>query len=400
MSNSIKNFIIGLFLLSSLGVFIGLVMFLKPSIGDEKQTILIRFSNVNKIAVGTRVLFAGKAVGEVTAINEIYHARDTQPTDQLGRLYFYQLTLKIDSNVHVYSTDEISMQTSGLLGEKSIAIIPKAPPKGIQPELLTDKSPFYADSIDPLENTFNRLSDIGDKLDVTVGMVKTWFEQNEANLARSISSFDAAMAQIDTLTASVNQESLIPQMKEATIAMTSSMEKVNSALGTLMQDKVFENFGTIASNLSIASTSIDKMCQNLNSGQSTLGKMINADDMYLRLTAIMSKADTMMNDINHYGVLFHLNKGWQRTHTKRISQLDALDSPVAFKDYFQSEIDQINTSMSRISMLVEKAREGEENKVLETPSFRDNFAELLRQVDEMSGNLRLYNEQYSHSLKP
>ncbi|MGD0664266.1 MAG: MlaD family protein [Rhabdochlamydiaceae bacterium] len=400
MSNSIKNFIIGLFLLSSLGVFIGLVMFLKPSIGDEKQTILIRFSNVNKIAVGTRVLFAGKAVGEVTAINEIYHARDTQPTDQLGRLYFYQLTLKIDSNVHVYSTDEISMQTSGLLGEKSIAIIPKAPPKGVQPELLTDKSPFYADSIDPLENTFNRLSDIGDKLDVTVGMVKTWFEQNEANLARSISSFDAAMAQIDTLTASVNQESLIPQMKEATIAMTSSMEKVNSALGTLMQDKVFENFGTIASNLSIASTSIDKMCQNLNSGQSTLGKMINADDMYLRLTAIMSKADTMMNDINHYGVLFHLNKGWQRTHTKRISQLDALDSPVAFKDYFQSEIDQINTSMSRISMLVEKAREGEENKVLETPSFRDNFAELLRQVDEMSGNLRLYNEQYSHSLKP
>ena len=400
MSNSIKNFIIGLFLLSSLGVFIGLVMFLKPSIGDEKQTILIRFSNVNKIAVGTRVLFAGKAVGEVTAINEIYHARDTQPTDQLGRLYFYQLTLKIDSNVHVYSTDEISMQTSGLLGEKSIAIIPKAPPKGIQPELLTDKSPFYADSIDPLENTFNRLSDIGDKLDVTVGMVKTWFEQNEANLARSISSFDAAMAQIDTLTASVNQESLIPQMKEATIAMTASMEKVNSALGTLMQDKVFENFGTIASNLSIASTSIDKMCQNLNSGQSTLGKMINADDMYLRLTAIMSKADTMMNDINHYGVLFHLNKGWQRTHTKRISQLDALDSPVAFKDYFQSEIDQINTSMSRISMLVEKAREGEENKVLETPSFRDNFAELLRQVDEMSGNLRLYNEQYSHSLKP
>ena len=120
------------------------------------------------------------------------------------------------------------------------------------------------------------------------------------------------------------QESLIPQMKEATVAMTASMEKVNSALGTLIQDKVFENLGTIASNLSIASTSIDKMCQNLNSGQSTLGKMINADDMYLRLTAVMSKADTMMNDINHYGVLFHLNKGWQRTHTKRISQLEPL----------------------------------------------------------------------------
>ena len=349
MSNSIKNFIIGLFLLSSVGVLVGLVMFLRPSVGDEKQTILVRFSSVNKINVGTRVLFAGKAVGEVTAINEIYHARETQPTDQLGRLYFYQLTLKIDSTVHVYSTDEISMQTSGLLGEKSIAIVPKAPAKGISPELITDKTPFYADSVDPIENTFNRLSDIGDKLDATVDLVKNWFIANEAKLSQSIASFDGAMSQIDTLTASMNQEALVPQLKEATVALTSSMEKVNMALGQMTNDKVFENLGTVANNLTTASASIDKICQDIASGQGTFGKLIQADDMYLRMTAIMSKADTMMNDINHYGILFHLNKGWQRTRAKRISQLDALETPVAFKDYFQTEVDQINTSMSGLA---------------------------------------------------
>ena len=87
------------------------------------------------------------------------------------------------------------------------------------------------------------------------------------------------------------------------------------------------------------------------------------------------------------------DNGWW----ERIAQLEALATPVAFKDYFQTEVDQINTAMSRISMLVEKAREDE---VLESPHFRDNFAELMRQVDEMSDNLRLYNEQYTQTLKP
>lgn len=400
MSNQVKNFIIGLFLLSSVGVLVGLVMFLKPSVGDEKQTVLVRFSNVNKINVGTRVLFAGKAVGEVTAINEIYHARETQPTDQLGRLFFYQLTLKIDSGVHVYSTDEICMQTSGLLGEKSIAIIPRAPPKGVTPERITDKTPFYADSIDPIENTFNRLSDIGDKLDATVDQVRTWFTQNEGKLSNSITSFASAMTQIDQLTSAMNQESLVPQIKEATVAMTDSLQKVDAALAKMSHDKVFDNLGVAASHLQQASVSIDKVCQDLSSGQGTIGRLIQADDIYLRMTAIMSKADTLMNDINHYGILFHLNKGWQRTRTKRISRLEALESPTSFKDYFQTEVDQINTSMSRISMLIEKAKEDDQKTVLESPKFRDNFAELLRQVDEMSDNLRLYNEQYTQSVKP
>lgn len=399
MSNSVKNFFIGVFLLAAVGVLVSLVMFLKPTVGDEKQTLQIRFSNVNKIAVGTRVLFAGKAVGEVTAINEIYHARDTQPTDPLGRLYFYQLTMKIDSNVHVYSTDEISIQTSGLLGEKSIAIVPKAPPKGVLPELLTDKTPFYADSIDPIENTFTRLSDIGDKLDATVDMVKDWFSQNETKLSQSIASFDAAMTQIDTLTSSMNQELIVPQLKEATTALTSSMDKINFALGQMMQEKVFDNFGTIAANLSVASNNIDKVCKELSTGQGTFGKLIQADDMYLRLTSLLSKADTMMNDINHYGILFHLNKGWQRTRTRRLSQMDAIQSPVAFKNYFQTEIDQINTSMSRISMLVDKAQE-DEVELVHTIDFRDNFAELMRQVTEMSDNLKLYNEEFTQNVKP
>jgi phospholipid/cholesterol/gamma-HCH transport system substrate-binding protein len=286
------------------------------------------------------------------------------------------------------------------MGEKSIAIVPKRPPKGVIPERITDKTPFYADSIDPIENTFSRLSDIGDKLDATVDQVRAWFNQNEAKLSASISSFASAMAQINQLTTSINQDGIVSQIKQASVALSDSLNQVNSALTKMNNDKVFDNLGRVASNIEKASVSIDRVCQDLATGQGTFGKLIQADDMYLRMTAILSKADTLMNDINHYGILFHLNKAWQRTRTRRIAQLNALDSASSFKSYFQNEIDQINTSMARISMLIDRAKDDDQKTLLESPSFRDNFAELLREVDEMSDNLRLYNEQYAQSIKP
>ena len=400
MSTQVKNMLIGVFMICSIGVIVSLVMFLRPSVGNERQELFVRFSNINKINVGTRVLFAGKAVGEVTQINQIYHARETQPSDSLGRLFFYQLTLKIDSNVVVYNTDEISIQTSGLLGEKSIAIVPKAPPKGVIPERITEKTPFYADSIDPIENTFNRLSDIGQKLEDTVDLVKDWIEKNSDNLSHAVSSFGSAMDQIDCAVSQVNKDQIVDQIKQGAEKFTSSMCRVDDALAQMERDGVFSNMGPVVANLKRGTDNFDRISQDIADGKGTIGKLVKGDDMYLRITAILSKADTVMNDINHYGVLFHLNKSWQRMRTKRMSVMSALDTPAGFKDYFQTEIDQINTAMARISMLISKAgTKPTTEKVLETPKFKEDFAELLRQVDEMSDNLKLYNEQLMEAQK-
>lgn len=401
MANSLKNMLIGIFFLGSIAVFIALVMFLRPKVGDERETLFVRFSNINKINVGTRVLFAGKAVGEVAQINQIYHARETQPSDPLGRLYFYQLTLKVDSKVKVYTTDEISIQTSGLLGEKSIGIIPKAPPPGVMPQLLTEKTPYYADSIDPIENTFSRFSDISQKLEDTVDLVKTWLEHNSANLARAVSSFGCAMDQVDLIGRQIHDKELVAQVKEGAEKFTHSMGRVDAALSSMEEEGAFKNASSVLASLKGASSNLDRISEHLNSGTGTLGKLIQADDMYLRLSAILSKADTLMNDVNHYGVLFHLNKGWQRMRTKRLNTLNALKTPADFKAYFQEEIDQINTSMSRLSILIDKAQDASHQAhIVDNPQFKQDFAELLRHIDEMSDNLKLYNEQLMEKGAP
>ena len=107
MGEQTKNMLIGVFVIASCAVIIWLILFLKPGVGDGKQTIYVRFSSINQINVGTRVLFAGKPVGEVVAIQEIYDARQKPIADVLGEIYCYQLVLKVDSSVKVYDTDEI-----------------------------------------------------------------------------------------------------------------------------------------------------------------------------------------------------------------------------------------------------------------------------------------------------
>jgi phospholipid/cholesterol/gamma-HCH transport system substrate-binding protein len=164
------------------------------------------------------------------------------------------------------------------------------------------------------------------------------------------------------------------------------------------KDGVFENFGPAVAHIKDVSKSLDTVCQTLASGEGTFGKLFKDQDFYLRMTAVMSKMDTLMNDVNHYGVLFHLNKSWQRVRVKRVTALNALETPDSFKNYFQKETDQINTAMARLSMVIERAQEVDGAKVHESAKFKENFAELMRQVTEMSNNLHLYNEKLNEAL--
>ncbi len=395
MGEQTKNMLVGFFILAACALTVSLILFLKPSVGDAKKTYVIRFSNINKIGVGTQVLFAGKPVGEVVAVDEIYDARK-QPTDSLGRMYFYQLVIKVDSSVSIYNTDEISLQTSGLLGERSVAIIPKAPPKGVTPKLITNQ-PIYASSVDPIENAFTQLSSLADEMKSSFKTFNEWLEKNQDNLSETVANFKDALHQVDVAITDFNRLGIMQDVSKGVKSFGSVLDQVHATIDNMTNDGVFTNFATTMRHISSASANVDVITNDLATGTGTLGKLIKNDDMYLRFTAILSKVDTLMNDVNHYGVLFHLNKAWQRQRLQQASLLTSLDTPEAFKDFFEKQIDDVNMAMARLSMLIEKAKarpEGED--VLTEEGFRDDFAQLLRDVDGLSDNLRLYNQQLNY----
>src|SRR3990167_8649992 len=146
MPDKIKNVLIGLFVLFSVMIIVGTILFLKPTIGDGKKILHVKFSNIAGIHKGTRVTFAGNPIGEVENITKVTDVR-TQRKDEFGRIYYYQLKLKIDSSIELYDCDIISIQTTGLLGEKSIGINPKA--FANKPAKIVANDILYANSVDP-----------------------------------------------------------------------------------------------------------------------------------------------------------------------------------------------------------------------------------------------------------
>lgn len=390
MTDRMKNILLGLFVTGALAIAIGLILFLKPTVGDGRQILNVRFTNIGGISVGTRVTFAGKPVGEVTHIQELSKARDE--ADEQGRIYLYQLTLKLDSGIDVYSSDEVAIKTTGLMGEKSIAILPKVPLKGTAAHLITDQT-IYASSTDPLEHTFNQIAHVANRLEGAIGHLDQWFTENQAHVATALKSFDGAMGQIGGLMNVIQTEKLVP-------LLTENMQLVRSALE---DDQLLHKFASLAENLDQAANmfntegasamhNLNQITRDIASGSGTVGRLISGDDCYLRLASLMNKGETLMNDINHYGILFQYNKQWQRGRTKRANLLKALDTPEEFRSYFESEVDGMSTALGRLSELMERAGESERTRITQSDAFKRGFAALMRQTQGLSDSLKLYNE--------
>ncbi len=317
MGSNTKNLLIGVFIVSACSFLVAIVMFLKPTIGDEKKILFIRFSNVNKINVGTRVTYAGRPVGQVVAIDPIYEPRN-QPTDTLGRFYFYQLTLKVDSSVLVYNTDEITLQTSGLLGEKSVAITPRRPPQGITPKEITHQ-PIYANSTDPIENAFVQLSDVAGKMEDTLNEVNKWIKENGDSLAIAINHCGSALKEIHFAVAKVNEMHLLEEISQTAAEIRLSTATVQKMLTDTESQGIFANLKEMTQHLKTSTASFELFSHDLTDGKGTLSKLCKFDDLYQHMNTLLNNVNTLLTDINDFGLLFHTSKRWQSLHRARVA---------------------------------------------------------------------------------
>lgn len=342
MSDKLKSVLIGIFIFAAVFSTIYVILFLEPQIGDGAKTLKVKFSNISGINVGTRVTLAGKPIGEVEKIKTVKDARE-EKIDKLGRIYYYELTLKVDSSVKVYNSDEITIATTGLLGEKSIAIIPKAPKKG---EILKriDKQVIYAQPLEPLEAMMHHITTLTDKMTLTIDDFDKWFIKNQEDLSNFVENLATTSAYLSTD-------------------------------GT----EILEN--------------VNKITKDIAEGKGSLGRFITQDDFYLRLSCILNKVDTLMNDINHYGILFQYDKHWQRIRKKRACLKEKLSTPKEFQNYCDKEMDNITTSLERLSDVIEKSQEDASS----TKDFQKCFLMLLKQVEHLLDSIKLYNEKLSET---
>lgn len=408
----------GILLVVAIGLVTYLLLFLHPSHGDAKQTIRVRFTNIDKIAVGTPVTFAGQPVGDVVKIQILPDARTKEAKGE-DDVYSYELTLAVDSKTEVFDTDEIAARTSGLMGEKSVAILPRGTLNDATAHKITSNDILYATSSGSVEDTFTELQKVVKKAELTMDEVIEILDENQDDVQRALNAIEGAGNEMQKLFKRANDTDLIATVSSLSEKLDNTASKLDIAMQEIEDKQLVHHFTEATQRLNTLVGSLDpkvmknimvnsnEMLTNLNSvitqvskGEGTLGKFLVDKDLYLKSVAVLNKANIIMNDMNQYGVLFHLDKGWQRDRRKKIEELARLESPVEFKNYLNQEMQNIALSMERLNMAMEKADKERQPTASDEEALKKEYtqaiAELMGQVQDLQSTLKDYCEVYNN----
>lgn len=391
MINQAKNVLIGVFLISAIAIVTFMLLFLRPSVGDEAQVLRVRFADIDKVTVGTRVTFAGNPVGEVVAIRELESARHERIARN-GIVYVYELELAVDSGVNVYNTDKISLRTSGLLGEKSVMINPEPPAPGQKLRLVNNEI-IYADETGSVEDTFREFKEVADRFDIALDSLIE--NLNDIQKNKIWDNLGVITQNLSDITTALN----VPEDWSNTLNNVQDFSEDLLVLAGRADD-TFTQIQSFLDDAQVMARDGKEIVAGIKEGKGTAGKILVSEDTYLQLNAVLSKGETLMNDINHYGVLFHLDKGWQRMRARRLNLLQKLQTPQEFTNYFNDEIDQISTSLARVSIVLEETYDNcNPCALLQDPCFGKVFADLMRRITLLEEEVRMYNAQIFDSCE-
>jgi len=363
MSDSVKAFWLGCFIIITAILAAWLLLFLHPSVGDCGHKLHVRFSNIQNISIGSRVTFGGKPVGEVIAITQIPHARDLPP-DHAGNYYLYELELCVDSSVEVYSYDEIAFSTAGLMGEKSIAILPKAPLPGKPLAQNVTDTILYGRSTDPLQDTLTKLSDVGDVLEQAMQHLNQFLDENMQPFHHAVIAVGTAADSINDLVQQIDENHVLDKVGHAAEALGQTMDHL---IATHAIENVSETFAHLAR------------------GEGTLGRMLTSDSVYLQLSAVLCRMDTVLKDISEYGLLFQCSSKWRRQQACKMKQIEMMCSPEQALYAFNSQIQDIACSVARIEALMCQ-------RTCEDDVFAHGVNEILGRVENLLRSLKNYRE--------
>lgn len=377
MTDTFKNLLIGIFVLAACGLIVFILLFIHPSLGDEGQKVRVRFADIDKVNPGTRVTYAGKPIGEVISIHEIDQTKTPRQAVD-GYVYVYELVLGIDSRTKIYNTDKILLRTSGLLGERSVEISPEPAAPDEKIYVVNDKI-LYAVESGSVEETLKQFKNVAGKIQVTLDKLNS--NLDEIGHQKIWERLGTTAKNVSDITTALNKP------KQWTELLANIHDLSKNALTTWAKiDTAVDHVAKATSNFSDISVTVKE-------GKSTIGKLLVKDDFYLRMSALFSKAETLFDDINQYGLLFNLDKGWQRLRARRANLITRLCSPMQFYNFFNDEINQITSSLARVSMVLEETECMQPDYLMSNAEFRKVFGDLLRRITDLEHSVQLYNQQ-------
>ena len=278
-----------IFVLTTIFLFIFGFNFLKgSSLLDKQKTIYAVYDEVDGLLVGANVMINGLSIGNVIDL------------DFLPNSTKIVVTLKVKDKINFSSNSSATIYETGVLGGLAIAIEPI-----FQKGMVVKSGDTLNSNIRPgLTELINRqIEPLQRKLESTLISVDSIF--SGASYVLNKETQNDIKESLNTLTSAVkaiNNSSLIIEktLTEKNTQINNSIDNIESITTNLSNvSKELNNFGIagVLSNLEKSVDGINLIVSNLNSDNSSLGKLISNDDVYENLNLSIESLNLLINDI-------------------------------------------------------------------------------------------------------
>ncbi len=287
--NLSKEIKAAIFVLTAILLFIFGFNYLKgTSLLDRQKTVYAVYDEVDGLLVGANVMINGLSIGNVTGL------------DFLPNSTKIVVTLKVKDKINFSSNSLATIYETGVLGGLAIAIEPV-----FQKGMVVKTGDTLNSKIRPgLTELINRqIEPLQRKLESTLTSVDSIF--SGASYVLNKETQDDIKESLDILTSAVkaiNNSSLIIEktLTEKNNQINNSIDNIESITSNLSEvSKELNDFGltNVLSNLEKSVDGINLIVTNLNSDNSSLGKLISSDDVYENLNLSIENLNLLISDI-------------------------------------------------------------------------------------------------------
>ena len=278
-------------IISCIAIFVFGFSYLKgSSLLDNNKQIHTLYDDVEGLVVGSNVTVNGLNVGKVTNIDfdENY--------EQI------KVTFSIRNDLNFSSSSKAMLYEPGLIGGKSIAIIPNYESLNLIKDgdiLLSDVKPGLTELVNqqiaPLQDKIEGLLTSADSLFAGVSNVMNYNSQN--NLKLALEGITRTIENINSLSQTLSQ--IVDNNQKVFNSALKNIESTSENLAVLTDS--ISKFPVVSTfkNFEIVSVKLNKIISRLESGEGSLGKLLNDDAFYSELLHSSEALESLLTDLKN-----------------------------------------------------------------------------------------------------
>tara|TARA_B100000575_G_scaffold130675_1_gene104139 strand:- start:21695 stop:22621 length:927 start_codon:yes stop_codon:yes gene_type:complete len=307
MSKEIKSLIL---VIAGIILFLLGFNFLKGTSFFSNQIQLFAiYKNVEGLQNGTSVNLNGLNIGKVTSIDLL---EDTSVI----------VTFNIRDDLKFSKNSIAELYESGLIGGKSIAIIPKFDSNSsfksgdtLQSRIKPGLTQTISDRIVPLESKIESILTNADSLFMDMNDVLDL--SSKRDLRSIISNLNSTLDKVNSISFSLDK---IIQSELNNIRNTvSNFNDISSNVKVFSDSINYNDFNKSLSQINNVSVKLNSILEKIDKSQGDIGKLINDDNLYTNLDATLFELNKLIIDFRsnpkryvHFSIFGKKNKQYEK----------------------------------------------------------------------------------------